>query len=141
MIRCIALLLALVVAAPSVAADTNWPTPETTWTKADWKAFSVNLVHGIANGNEGVRASALQMIIQYGDNLDVQDATFDVVRIYRSHPDERMRRLAAVACTHLKNEWAMSFLRMSEPFEKSDTVLHTVRALLAEHDARKQAPL
>ena len=79
------------------------------------------------------------MIVQYGDHLDVRDATFDIVKIYRSHPDERMRRLAAVTCSHLNDEWAMSFLRMSEPFEGSDTVLRTVRALLAEHDARKQA--
>ncbi|MEP0547851.1 MAG: hypothetical protein ABJF88_13030 [Rhodothermales bacterium] len=144
MTRAIALLLVLAVAAPALAGPLSpetpeWPTPEATWKKADWDAFSQNLVVGLATENDGLRASALQMIIRYGDNLDVRDATFDVVEIYRSHPNERMRRLAAVTCLHLKNEWAMSFLRMSEPFEGSDTVLHTVRALLAEHDARKQA--
>jgi hypothetical protein len=144
MTRAIALLLALAVAAPALAGSTapntpEWPTPEVTWKKADWDAFSQNLVVGLATDNDGLRASALQMIIRYGENLDVRAATFDVVKIYRSHPDERMRRLAAVACPRLNDAWAMSFLRMSEPFEGSDTVLHTVRALLAEHDARKQA--
>ena len=146
MIRSTALLLLLVLAfaAPALAGPTSsdapeWPTPEATWKKADWDAFSENLVVGLASDNDGLRASALQMIVRYGDKLDVRDATFDVVKIYRSHPDERMRRLAAVACPHLNDEWAMSFLRMSEPFEGSDTVLQTVRALLAEHDARKQA--
>ena len=142
--RCIALLLVLVVTAPAFAGPSAseapaWPTPEATWKQADWDAFSENLVQGLATDNDGLRASALQMIVRYGDNLDVRDATFDVVEIYRSHPNERMRHLAAVTCAHLNDEWAMSFLRMSEPFEGSDIVLHTVRALLSEHDARKQA--
>ena len=144
MTRSIALLLVLafatpVIAGPDVAEALPWPTPEATWQQADWDAFSQNLVVGLASDNDGLRASALQMIVRYGDRLDVRAATFDVVRIYREHDDERMRRLAAVTCAHLKDEWAMSFLRMSEPFEGSDTVLRTVRALLAEHDARKQA--
>src|SRR5690606_2832133 len=113
MTRCTVLLLALAFAVPSATAS-PWPTPEPTWTETDWKAFSVNLVRALATDNDGLRASALQLIVRYGDRLDVRDATFDVVRIYRSHPNERMRRLAAVSCTHLKSEWAVSFLRMSE---------------------------
>lgn len=130
-------LLAVAVAAPLQADPPVFPTPEPTWTEADWQAFSENLVVGLASDNDGLRASALQMIIRYGDRLDVKAAAFDVARIYRDHRDERMRHLAAVSCVHLKSNWAVSYLRMSEPFETSKRVKHSIRALLAEEDARK----
>lgn len=129
--------LAVAVAAPLQADPPAFPTPEPTWTEADWQAFSENLVVGLASDNDGVRASALQMVIHYGDKLDVDEAAFDVARIYRDHDNEGMRHLAAVSCVHLKSDWAVSYLRMSEPFEQSARVKHTIRALLAEVDARK----
>lgn len=130
-------LLAVALAAPLQADPPVLPTPEPSWTEADWQAFSENLVVGLASDNDGLRASALQMIIHYGDKLDVDEAAFDVARIYRDHRDEQMRHLAAVSCVHLKSDWAVSYLRMSEPFESSKRVKHTIRALLAEVDARK----
>ena len=130
-------LVTVALAAPLQADPPVFPTPEPTWTEADWQAFSENLVVGLASDNDGLRASALQMIIRYGDRLDVGEAAFDVARIYRDHKNEGMRHLAAVSCVHLKSAWAVSYLRMSEPFEKSERVQHTIRALLAEVDARK----
>jgi hypothetical protein len=79
------------------------------------------------------------MIIRYGDRLDVRASAFDVARLYRDHRDERMRHLAAVACLHLNDDWAVGYLRMSEPFERSARVLHSIRALLAEADAEEGA--
>jgi hypothetical protein len=130
-------LLAALVAAPALADPPELPTPQPSWTEADWQAFSENLLVGVAGDNDGLRASALQMIIHYGDRLNVQAAAFDVARIYRNHKDERMRHLAAVSCVHLKNKWAVSYLRMSEAFERSPKIQHTIRALLAEEDARR----
>lgn len=129
-------LLTAFLAAPALADPPALPVPEPDWTAADWQAFSENLLVGLASDNDGLRASALQRIIQYGDRLDVQAAAFDVARIYREHEDDRMRRLAAVSCMHLKNKWAVSFLRMSEPFERSEKIRHTIHALLAAEDAR-----
>jgi hypothetical protein len=126
---------AAVAASPALAdPDAPFATPETTWSEADWEAFSENLIAGLRSDNDGLRASALQMIVRYGDRLDMSEAAFDVVRLYRDHEDERVRRLAAVTCTKLKSKWAVSFLRMSEPFERSESIQHTIRALLAEHD-------
>lgn len=132
-------LLTAFLAAPALADPPGLPTPEPDWTDADWQAFSENLVVGLASDNDGLRASALQRIIQYGDRLNVQAAAHDVARIYREHGDERMRRLAAVSCVHLKDRWAVSFLRMSEPFERSEKLQHTIRALLAQEDAKARA--
>jgi len=130
-------LVTVALAAPLHADPPAFPTPESSWSDADWQAFSENLVVGLASDNDGVRASALQLVIEYGDRLDVDEAAFDVARIYRNHANEQMRHLAAVSCVHLGSDWAISYLRMSEPFEKSKRVKHTIRALLAEVDARK----
>lgn len=129
-------LVTVALAAPLQADPPAFPTPEPSWTDADWQAFSENLVVGLASDNDGLRASALQMIIRYGEKLDVDEAAFDVARIYRDHDNEQMRHLAAVSCLHLKSDWAISYLRMSEPFEKAERVKHTIHALLAEVDAR-----
>ncbi len=130
------LALAVVLAAPSVANTPELPTPQPTWAEADWTTFSDNLVHALAGDHDGLKTSALQLIVRHGDRLDVRGAQFDVVRLFRSHHDERVRRLAAVACTKLNSEWAVGFLRQSESFEKSEAVRGTIRALLAERDAR-----
>lgn len=109
------------------------PTPEATWKAADWDAFSQNLVAALAGENEGLKLSALQMIVRHGEHLDVRDAEFEVVRLFRDHPDRQVRRLAAVACSELKSGWAMGFLRMSEDFEKDDRVRATIHSLVSEN--------
>ena len=112
-------------------ADTHpWPTPDASWVEADWAAFSENLVVGLASDNEGLKLSALQMIVRYGDHLDVQAAAFDVVRMFQDHRDQRVRRMAAVACSRLKSGWAMGFLRMSEPFERDARVRTTLQSIV-----------
>jgi hypothetical protein len=129
-------LLTTLLAVPALADPPDLPTPEPSWTAADWQAFSDNLLVAVSSDNDGLRASALSMIIHYGDRLNVQAAAFDVAGIYRDHRDERMRHLAAVACVHLNNPWAVGYLRMSEPFERSGKIHHTIRALLADEDAK-----
>lgn len=122
---------ALALLAVPVRADTHpWPTPDAAWTEADWAAFSENLVVGLATDNEGLKLSALQMIVRYGDRLDVQAAAFDVIRMFQDHQDQRVRRLAVVACGQLKSNWAMGFLRMSESFERDARVRATIQSIV-----------
>ncbi|MDX1532211.1 MAG: hypothetical protein R3362_11845 [Rhodothermales bacterium] len=133
------LALALTLAFPA-QADPPLPTPPAPdATEAQWAAFGENLVVALQDGNDGVKAGAMQMIIHYGDRLDCRAAQFDVIRIYRSHPDERMRRLAIVTAGALQSGWAMGFLRMSEPFEKSDILKKTIQAVVHEDALRAQA--
>lgn len=117
-------------AGPARADSSSWPTPDETWAETDWVAFSENLVVGLGGDNEGLKLSALQMIVRYGDHLDVRAAEFDVIRLFQDHPDQRVRRLAAVACGRLKSNWAMGFLRMAEPFERDARVRATIRSLV-----------
>lgn len=119
------------MAAPSLAEAPTFPTPRATWTASDWNTFSQNLVAGLAGENEGVKLSALQLIVRHGDRLNVRAAEHDVARLLR-HKDRQVRRLAAVACSQLKSEWAMGFLRMSEPFEIDNSVRATIHSIVSE---------
>ena len=90
--------------------------------------------------NDGVKMAAMQYIIRYNDNLDVSVAAIDVARLYRNHKDDNVRRMAAVALSHMQSDWAMGYLRLSANYEKSETVRHTLQAIVAQHEAAKAAP-
>lgn len=130
LILSVAVLLVGLGGTPVLAGPDGWPTPQPTWSEADWSAFSRNLVAGLAGDNEGLKLSALQLIVEHGDRLDVRAAEFDVIRLFQDHRDQRVRRLAAVACSRLKSGWAMGFLRMSEPFERDAHVRETLRSIV-----------
>ena len=106
---------------------------------ARWDAFSDNLTHALKMDNDGVRMAAMQLVIRHGANVDVKDAIFDVVRVYRGHEDDNMRRLAVVTLGQMQSPWAIGFLRLSEDYETSDTVRQTIRAVVADHKAAKQS--
>ena len=107
---------------------------------ATWKAFSTNLVHALKMDNDGVKVAAMQYVIRYGDKLDVGAAVFDVMRIYRNHKDDDVRRMAVVALSRMQSEGAIGFLRLSVEYEKSETVRHTIQAVVAEHGAAQAGP-
>lgn len=130
------LTVVLLLATPALA-DPPLDPPAPDASAAEWATFSENLVHALATGNDGVKAAVLQHIICYSGRLDVDDAQFDVVRIYRSHPNIRMRRLALVAIGHLGSNWAIGFLRMSDAFEPDPVLRATLRAVVHEFEARK----
>ena len=85
----------------------------------DWDAFSDNLVKGLKSDNEGVRLSAMQQVITYADKVNVDDAVFDIVEVYRSHNDIKVRQLALTTLHKTNNAWAMDFLKRNLEFEKS----------------------
>lgn len=88
----------------------------------DWDQFSVNLVNAFKIPNEGLHTSAMCMIIRYADKLDVDDAVFDIVRIFRSNKDTRVRQLALVTLYKMQNAWAMDFLKRHYKFEDNETI-------------------
>jgi hypothetical protein len=109
---------------------------------ADWDAFSKNLVKGLASQNHGLKLSAMQQIIKYSDNLQVQAGVLDILRIYRSHPDLNTRRLALTALSKTNSNMAMGFLRRAFEFEKSPVLKkqiyfivkgHVPTAVIAQH--------
>jgi hypothetical protein len=90
--------------------------------KVDWQAFSKNLVKAIATPNEGLQQSAMTKIIRYGDKLDVNDAAFDMFRIFRTHRNPKVRQLALVALHKIQNKRIMYYLKRNRKFEGNETI-------------------
>ena len=111
----------------------NQPEVRAHVTRAQWDTFSDNLEKALTCGHEGVQQGALRMIILYGDYMELKrTAVFDVVRIYRNHQDDRLRRMAVVALGKIQDPWGLDMLKRSARFEKSPGVGHTIQAVLAE---------
>lgn len=104
------LLSTLVLFAAAFAGETA---------QTDWNAFSKNLVKSLKSDNEGIRLSAMQQVITYADKVNVDDAVFDIVQVYRSHQDVKVRQLALTTLHKTNNAWAMDFLKRNLEFEKS----------------------
>ncbi|GAB5518308.1 MAG: hypothetical protein RhofKO_05590 [Rhodothermales bacterium] len=107
--------------------------PSRAASQAEWSAFSGRLVEALKGDHEGFQQAALQHVIQYRDNVNVDKAAFDIVSIYRNHTDDNMRRMAVVALGAMDNRWAMDYLQRAEGFEKSDAVKATIHAVLAQY--------
>jgi hypothetical protein len=90
--------------------------------EVNWEAFSKNLVKALATDNEGLQLSAMGMIIRYSDRLDVDDAVFDIIRVYRLNKNHRIRILAMITLHKIQNDWAMYYLRRSMEFETDERV-------------------
>ena len=137
-------LLAVLWLPATATATPPDPTPDTASIEAlqraatqarspeQWSALSIHLVDAMHSDHDALQAAAMRLIIQYGENVEVGPAVFDVAKIYRSHPDDDMRRMAVVALGNMDSRWAMGFLRLSLDYEQSPKVLHTMRAVLAE---------
>lgn len=98
-----------------------------------WEAFSENLVRSLQSEYDGVKSAALGMIIRYGNQLDVDEAVFDVVGIYRTHENEKMKRMALVALGNMENEWAIEFMERAQRFEDSPVLQQTMKAVVADY--------
>ena len=116
--------------------DLTPPTPE--MTKVHWDAFGKNLVRALASEHEGLKLGAMRLVIQYANRIDVDAAKFDLMRLYRDHKDDRVRRMAVVALGRIENGWAMGFFQRAQHFEQSESVLNTMRHVLAEYEAGRQ---
>jgi hypothetical protein len=99
--------------------------------EAQWKRFSTNLVEALKSEHAGVQQTAMRYVIQYNDQVSVSEAVFDVMKIYRNDTDDNRRRMAVVALGNMNSDWGIAFLERSEPFEKSEMVAQTIRAVLA----------
>jgi hypothetical protein len=116
-----------------------WRNSHATEKAVNWKLVSKNLVRALASENEGLRQSAMNFFVQHADKLDINDAVFDVMRIYRNHEDERVRMLALVTLYKMQHKWAMGFLKRDLKFQDSAKLKRMVAAILQDYQARKSA--
>ena len=107
---------------------------------ATWKVFSKNLIQALRMDNDGVKTAAMQYIIRYNTQLDVDEAAIDVARLYRNHKDDNVRRMAVVALSNMQSDWAIGYLRLSKNYEKSEPVRQTIQAVIAERGTAQAGP-
>ena len=129
MTRLLPLLTLFIVAssARAGAADPGLTPPPADAGAAAWTAFSDNLVRALKTEHEGLRCSALQHVVAYGERVDVRRARFEVTRLFRDHADPRVRMLALSALTQIDDRWVTDFLRRSARFEKDPRLARILR--------------
>ncbi|OGB60352.1 MAG: hypothetical protein A2Y94_01160 [Caldithrix sp. RBG_13_44_9] len=105
--------------------------------QVNWEAFSKNLVMALGTTNTGLQLSAMGMIIRYSDKLQVDDAVFDIMRIYRLNKDPQVRILALVALHKIQNEWSMYCLKSNMKFETDERVKQMCSFVLNDYYTQK----
>jgi hypothetical protein len=118
----VALALMLMIINTASAQDTE--------RKVDWELVSENLVIAIQSDNPGLQQAAMRLVIQYADNLDVDDAVLDMMRIYRFSDDSKMRQLALVTLHKIGSEYAMDFAKRNLKFETDEKILKLSQACI-----------
>ena len=88
----------------------------------NWDQFSENLVKAVKSNNEGVQAGALKNIIAYAGNLNVQDAQFDILRMYRDGNDQRLRQMAVVALHRMESKVGMYIMKRNLDLENNPVI-------------------
>ncbi|MDX1739721.1 MAG: hypothetical protein R3178_00445 [Rhodothermales bacterium] len=132
----VASLLATSLSTTAVADDKDklleMPAPAATMTAEQWVFFSDNLVKALASHHDGLQNGAMRLALQYPDQVDISAGMLDLMRIYRNHPDDNVRRLAAVTLGSTGSRLARNYLRLHVEFEKSECVKRTMLAVLSE---------
>ncbi len=110
--------------------------------KVNWALYSKNLIKALKHKNLGLKISALQHVIHHKDNINVDPAVIDIVRLYRSHKDERVRQLALVTLHAMGNDWAIGIIKRDFRFENSPQIKRIMLAIIYDKtkklDAREE---
>ena len=104
--------------------------------KVNWDLFSDNLKTSLKSDNIGVKLSAMQLIIEYSDdlNIDNSDAVYDVMHEFRDNNDQSIRKLSLITLYKMKNDWAVDFLRLHHKFEENKEIKSTIESIVFAYD-------
>lgn len=95
----------------------------------DWEVFSTNLVRALTSDNAGLQQSAMQLVIKYKGQLDVKDAVFEVMGVFRKHHNPKVRQMALVTLTYMNSDWAIGFLRRQIQYEGNKEIKRQLMAI------------
>jgi hypothetical protein len=96
----------------------------------EWNSFSDNLIQALRSDNDGLKASAMQMIIKHEGKLWVHEAAYDIYVIFREHENVKMRQLALVTLYKMQNDWFLASLKDELEREPSPAIRHQILAIL-----------
>jgi len=106
-------------------------------TATEWVAYSHRISDALASENDGLRQAALRMTVLYADNLNLDRRdTIEMFRVFRDHPNDRMRRLAVVALCAQDDHWGIEMLARSYRFEDNPGVKYQIAATLLDYALR-----
>lgn len=107
---------------------------------AQLASLSETLSDALESSHFGLETSALRLLIAYGNQVSFGRAmAIDVVKLYRNHPDDNVRRMAVVALGQMHDSWSMDFLKRSLRFENSEPVKYTIASVVARYQADRDA--
>ena len=100
-------------------------------TPLEWQTYGEQLTALLATDHDDARQDALRLVIRYGPRLTLDpNALLAIARLYRTHDDDRLRRMDAAALGKTGDPWALDFLERWVWFERTPAVLHTVAAVI-----------
>ncbi|HEM48992.1 MAG TPA: hypothetical protein ENO27_02160 [Caldithrix sp.] len=100
----------------------------------NWDRFSEGLKMALKSDNLGVKLSAMQLVIKYGDKVDVTAARYDVMDSFLYSKDRRVRRLALVTLAKINNTFDMGLLERQIKFEDDPVIKNQIAAVLIAAD-------
>jgi hypothetical protein len=103
--------------------------------KVDWDAVSENLVTALQSGNPGLQQSAMRLVIQFADKVNVDGALNNLMRIYRFSEDTKERQLALVTLHKIGSDYAMDFAKRNLKFETDEKIIKMSNACLSTHNS------
>jgi hypothetical protein len=103
--------------------------------QVNWDRLSENLVDALQSDNPGLQQSAMRLVIQFADKVDVSEATNDLMHIYRYSDNSKERQLALVTLHKIGSEYAMDFARRNMKYETDDKIKKMSNACLTNHNS------
>ncbi len=104
---------------------------------AKWNTFSQNLVKSLTSENDGLKESAMQLIVEYADHVWVHEAAFNIYNIYKTHESQKMRHLALITLYKIKNDWFMNELIEDIKTETSPVLRSQMISMVKEYYKNK----
>jgi len=106
--------------------------------KDKWQTFSENLTQSLKSENPGVKYSAMQLIIEYSEDVNVQDGVYDVMREFRNNKDQKVRKLALITLYKMKNDWAIDFLKRQYKYEDNNEIKNTISCIVTAYNSQNE---
>ncbi len=104
--------------------------------QTDWAKFSENIKVALQSENTGLKYSAMQHIIKYSDDLNVDNpsAVFEVMREFKNNEDQSIRRLSLITLYKMNNDWAMASLKRQYKFEENIKIKNAIGAVVLAYE-------
>jgi hypothetical protein len=107
----------------------------------DWVNLSNSIIEKMAAEDFETQRLAMRNIILYNhlysDQLDVDETVFDLLNIYNTNDNPKVRQLAVVTLHSIGNEWAMKNLCEKLKYEKDENLKRFMTYCLYDYHCKQ----